>query len=168
MLAKISANSLSFGVLLGVSTLFGCFGRTTEMGITVIAGGLGFAFANIDKFASIKGGGFEAVLKDQVKAIVEKETEQEPSEAENETTSMFSVEAYGNIDEDYNKVIVALKNPKYTWRYVSGVTKETGIARDKVINSLTWLESNALAKKSKGTTGEIWAMTLKGRRAFPN
>ena len=59
---------ISFFFLLGASALFGYFDKLGAMSLSVVAGAIGMAFANLDKFSKIKGAGFEAELR---KAVVE-------------------------------------------------------------------------------------------------
>lgn len=59
---------ISFAVLLVGSLYFGYTGKPAEMGLAIVAGALGVALSNLDKFESIKGAGFEAKLR---KAIEE-------------------------------------------------------------------------------------------------
>ncbi|BET59161.1 hypothetical protein GEO60473_22010 [Geobacter sp. 60473] len=58
--------SISFAFLLGVSTAFGYAGNIGAMSLSIVAGAIGMAFANLDKFQKIKGAGFEAELKKAV------------------------------------------------------------------------------------------------------
>ena len=57
------------GVLLTIAlaTMFGLLGKSTEMGLIIVAGAIGLAFLNIDKIEMFKGGGFEAKMKQAVK-----------------------------------------------------------------------------------------------------
>ncbi len=165
MLKKVGSNALSFFVLLFVSSLLGACGRTAEMGIAVVAGALGLAFSNIDKFASFKGAGFEAVMRDREKmlAIIEKETESEPES--NIGASEFRANEHVPNDES-KPIIQALLNPKYTWRYQSGLAAEAATSSDKIAEVLNWLEANSLIRSTEGATGKIWALNKAGRDAF--
>lgn len=151
----------SFVVLLGGSTLLGTMGRPTEMGIAVLAGALGLAFSNLDKIARFKGAGFEAEMRERIETVIEKEIEPDVSQHLG-----AKVEGYGLVGEDPPKVIKALLDARYTWRYVSGISKQSGVAPDRVLNTLDWLKKNQLATSSEGATGTIWALTAKGRKAF--
>lgn len=154
---------ISFVVMLVGSMTFGFLGKPTEMALAIIAGAIAFSFANIDKFSKIKGAGFEAELKEQIEAVVEKETEPEL----NESGSKFSYEAYG-LDEKATPIVLALKNSKFTWRYIGGISKESKASSEKVFEILNWLTSNNLANESKGSKGRIWSLTKKGREVFAN
>jgi hypothetical protein len=46
--------------------ILGLLGKPTEMGIFVLAAGIGLAFANIDKIQRFKGAGFEAEMRKAV------------------------------------------------------------------------------------------------------
>ena len=153
----------SFSVLLGGSILFGLIGRPTEMGLSIAAGFIGLAFANIEKISRFKGAGFEAEMREreQIKAVIEKETEPTTESI----AGGFKVEAYGT-DEKSKAVINALRNPKYTWRNLIGIVKESGVDKKDVENTLSWLIKNNLGKQSIGPKGAIWSLTLKGRDVF--
>jgi hypothetical protein len=154
----------SYSVLLGGSIALGLIGRPTEMGLSIAAGAIGLAFANIDKISRFKGAGFEAEMRDQqIEAVIQKETE--PALEGNE--SGFKIEAY-STDEKAQSIIRALKNSKYTWRQPVGIAKETGIDLKDVENNLNWLLENNLGQKSIGAKGAIWSLTTKGRQVFHN
>jgi len=158
MCIKKIAEVLSFSVLLGASLVFGCLGMNSEMGLSILAGAVSLVFLNLEKIASFKGGGFEIITKEQkeqIQAVIEKETE--PVE--------LKFEAYGT-DEQARSVIAALKNQKYTWRYVKGLTEESRQPKDQVLKTLEWLELNSLAKKSKSLKGDVWSLTQRGREVF--
>lgn len=149
---------LSFSVLLGVSLAFGFMGKSVEMGLTITAGAVALVFLNLEKIASFKGGGIEIITKEQreqIQAVIEKETEPSGIRAEGFVT-----------DQNTRSVISALKNPKYTWRYVKGLVDESKQSKDQVEQSLSWLLENGLAKKSRGIKGEIWSLSQKGREVF--
>lgn len=57
---------ISFAVLLAGSLYFGVHGQPAEMGLAVVAGALGVALSNLDKFESFKGAGFEAKLRSAI------------------------------------------------------------------------------------------------------
>lgn len=57
---------ISFFFLLGASSVFGYLDKLGAMSLSVIAGAIGMAFANLDRFSRIKGAGFEAELKKAV------------------------------------------------------------------------------------------------------
>lgn len=148
----------SYVVLLLGSLTLGLLGKPKEMGLVIIAGAIGLSFANLSKIKRFKGAGFEAETWEQMKAVIEKETESPTIKSE-------KFEAF-IADENARKVIKALKNPKYTWRYVSGIVKETGLSKNEVEEALDWLVKNQLAMKSIGLSGSIWSLTVKGRNVF--
>lgn len=53
---------ISFLYLIGATTVFGFSGKTSAMSLSIVAGAIGMAFSNLDKFQKIKGAGFEAEL----------------------------------------------------------------------------------------------------------
>ena len=146
---------VSYVVLLGGTLLFGFLRGYKEMGIWVLAGFLGMGFLNIDKMERFRGAGFEAVMRDQLEAIVVKETEPDVQERQ----SGDRIESYGFVGDESPRVVKALMNPTYTWRNVSGISKESGVSPEKVQETLDWLLKNGLAKSSQGA----WALTEKGR-----
>lgn len=149
---------LSFSVLLGVSLIFGFMGKNAEMGLSIAAGAISLVFLNLEKIASFKGGGIEIITKEQqeqIQAVIEKETE----------PSGVRAEGFGT-DLNTRSVISALKNQKFTWRYVRGLVDESKQSKEQVEESLSWLLANGLAKKSRGMKGEIWSLSQKGREVF--
>jgi len=154
-------NIAAYIVLFGFSLLFGFLGKPTEMGLAILAGSLGLAFLNIDKIKRFKGAGFEAEMKEkQLNAIIQKETE--PVE---EISHGFTCEAYGS-DEKSGKVIKALLNERYTWRYLEGISKESGLSREESLEILNWLYYNQLATQIVSDSGKLWSLTAKGRNVF--
>ena len=153
---------ITSGVMLfGISTLFGILGRPAEMGLAVVAGALGLAFANIDKISRFKGAGFEAEMREKIEAVVTKEIEPPPVEEDNEL-SVFRYEG----DSNTKKVLQALHNPDYTWRYLSGVRLETGMSKKDVSDALNWLLQNGFVVRSEGSNGTLWSLTEKGRKFY--
>lgn len=57
---------IGFILLIASVFIFGLQGMTVEMGIAVVASAIFLAFTNLDKFASFKGAGFEAELRQVV------------------------------------------------------------------------------------------------------
>jgi hypothetical protein len=159
---KVWMQAASFVVLLGVSTVLGVLGQPTEMGIAVTAGVLGLVFSNLDKIARFKGAGFEAEMRERIETVVEKEIEPDVSLK----LSGPRMEGYGLVGDDPPKVIRALLDTTYTWRYVSGISEQSGVPPEKVRNTLDLLKKNGLARSSRGETGPIWALTAKGREVF--
>ena len=95
-------------------------------------------------------------IKKDVEPIISKETEAE------ETGSFLKVRAF-SFDEESKKVLNSLGSSKYAWRTLTGLTQETGLSKENVLNSLNWLSSNLLVVKTieKGRT--LWGLTLEGR-----
>lgn len=149
---------LSVLVLLGVSVFFGYMSKPTEMGLAILAGALGLAFSNLDKFSEFSGAGFSAKMKDQLQAVIDKETEELP--AENSEASAL------NISSQEQLMLDNLANPKYTWRTLPGLSKAVGCDESEAWKILVNLTSNGLVRcGNKNKTGEmIWSLTTLGRQ----
>ena len=145
-------------ILLGGALLFGVLGRPAEMALAIAAGSLALAFSEIERFRRVKGAGFEAELWDQIEAIVEKETEIPPPEDGEEASPL-----YARVDGSTKAVMDALHRPEYTWRYLGGIKKDTGLESNKVVQTLKWLVENSYARHSQGKHGPIWSLTEEGR-----
>ncbi|ARC94519.1 hypothetical protein B6A42_23715 [Vibrio coralliilyticus] len=155
---------LSGTVMLGVSLYFGSMSKPTEMALAITAGFLGLIFANLDKFKSFRAGNLEAQLREeQIEAVLEKETETSIEGIDEVNAQVPSVNL---VSESSKNVLTALQDHKYTWRYVSGLSKETNLTRIQIKESLQWLSENGYVKKSLGKNGEIWASTPEGRYLF--
>lgn len=63
-------SAISFAVLLAGGLYFGYHGKPAEMGLIIVAGALGVALSNLDKFERIKGAGFEVKLKEAISDIL--------------------------------------------------------------------------------------------------
>ncbi len=149
---------LSAVVLLGISVCFGFMSKPTEMGLAILAGALGLAFSNLDKFSEFSGAGFSAKMKDQVQAVIDKETEELP---------VKTVEATGTeISTEEQSMLEALANPKYTWRTLPGLSKTTTVNESEAREILVKLTRKGLVRcGNKNETGEmIWSLTPLGRR----
>ncbi|MBV2135334.1 MAG: hypothetical protein KUF79_00840 [Candidatus Thiodiazotropha sp. (ex Ctena orbiculata)] len=153
----------SFAVMLGISVIFGFMGHAAEMALAIVAGAIAFSFANIERFSKIKGAGFEAEFREKIQAVIEKETEPEPV-ADGEFQN--PVPNSRLVDENTRKVISALLHPEYTWRYLNGIKKETGLSSEDIRASIDWLITNGYARQSLGKSGQIWSLTEDGRYLF--
>ena len=58
------------------------------------------------------------------------------------------------MQSDEEKLKTAFNNPKYKWRTVRGVEKETGIARDKVTGYISTNGDNIVKSSSRNLKGE--------------
>ena len=96
-------------------------------------------------------------MKKDVEPIISKETEAQEAEV---TNSFLKVRGF-SFDEDAKKVLKSLDSSKYAWRSLTGITQETGLPKENVLNSLNWLSSNGLVVKTseKGR----WGLSLEGR-----
>jgi hypothetical protein len=147
---------LSAAVLLGVSTYFGVHSMPKEMGLAILAGALGMAFSNLDKFSEFSGAGFSAKLRNQVQAIVDKETESEELESEVDSNETNKTDL---------AILISLAKQKYTWRTLSGIAKDSSLTEPEAWNLLVSLIQKKLVRTgNKNKTGEmIWALTQRGR-----
>ncbi len=143
-------------VLLGVSVCFGFLSMSAEMGLSILAGALGLAFSNMDKISEFSGAGFSAKMKEQVEAVLEKEIEISSSDQVSEGDVSNSNEM---------KILKSLADPKFTWRTLKGIAKDTGLNENEIWATLTMLVANELARSANNSkTGEmIWSLTTLGR-----
>lgn len=143
-------------LLLGVSSVFGFMSMPTEMGLAILAGALGMAFSNIDKISEFSGAGFSAKMKDQLQAVIDKETEAE---------AVPSLAAEKQLNKIEIQVLNALSNSKYTWRTLPGISKEASLIESETWKILVSLVQKGLARTgNKNKTGEtIWSLTQEGR-----
>ncbi len=159
---NIILNIAAFVVLFILSFILGLLGKPTEMGLAILSGAIGLSFLNIDKIKSFKGAGFEAEMRqERLDAIIDKETE--PHQCDDGVS--IKMEAFGT-DEKAKKTINALNDPKYTWRYLGGIIKDSGLSKSEVAETLDWLVKNDLGKFTEGEHGRLWALSAKGRKVF--
>lgn len=148
----------AYTILLVGTMAFGFLGKPTEMGLAIVASAIALAFSDIERFKRFKGAGFEAELKEQVEAIVEKQTEPIHAEDSDATSPLAAT-----IDPKTKVVMNALQHPEFTWRYLDGVIKDSKQPRELVIKTLQWLVENGFARRSIGKHGPIWSLTEEGR-----
>ena len=67
-------------------------------------------------------------------------------------------------DEMLQRVIVALGNPNYSWRFESGMAQETRESREQVREVLDRLVSDGYATHSMKQGRDAWALKLSGRQ----
>ncbi len=119
-------------------------------------------------FKSLKfPGGWEIQfqeLEKKVNSIVAKESE--PQEVPSGPT--IRLRAISVNDEITKSVIKALGNPKYTWRYLGGIAKETNLSKTDILKPIDWLLDNKLVNESKSgiENRTQWALTQEGRELF--
>jgi predicted HTH transcriptional regulator len=158
ILAKCLIHFVAYAILLGGTMVLGFLGKPAEMGLAIVASAMALVFSDIERFKRIKGAGFEAELKEKVEAIVEKETE--PIQAEDSArTSLLEVA----VDTEAQAVLHALRNPRYTWRYLPGILNDSKLPKNTVSRKLEWLVQNGFARRSAGKHGSIWSLTEEGR-----
>ncbi|MCD8478258.1 MAG: hypothetical protein LRY68_10565 [Sulfurospirillum sp.] len=153
----------SFAVLLGFSTFFGFLENSSAMGLSILAGSIGLAFVNIDKISKFKGAGFEAEMRDQqIGAIIEKETEPEKSNENADETA--DIKTYSELTQVQKDVLIALNNPNYTWRSLTGIATDTQRTTNTIYQTLKYLMDNSLVQSSGGHKSLKWALTIEGRK----
>ena len=86
----------SYTMLLGISSIFGFMNMVEEMGLAILAGSIGLAFANIDKISKFKGAGFEAEM---CKTVLHKPTGIVHKLAEDGKTTSCGVDLQTNPKE---------------------------------------------------------------------
>ncbi|MDZ7686942.1 MAG: hypothetical protein U5O39_19965 [Gammaproteobacteria bacterium] len=149
-------------VLLGVSSAFGFLSMPTEMGLAIVAGALGLAFANIDKIAEFSGAGFSAKMKDQLQTVIDKETEPD-LDPEAEERPALELIGITQEDEHAEAALRALTNGKYTWRSIGGIAKETSQRSSEALNTLKLLKRKGLVEEGRSNSGSrIWTPTVRG------
>lgn len=149
----------SFFVLLIGSQIFGFLHQPTEMALAIVAGCMGLVFSDLERFKSVKGAGFEAVMREKLEAIIEKETEPYvPPDATKELRSLAG-EKYGPI----KAVLNALDRPQFTWRYLRGIVKDTSRGETETLLTLDFLVKHKLARQAIAVRGPVWSLTQLGR-----
>ena len=154
----------AFVVLLIGPLVLGWMGKTSEAGLVIVSAVMALAFSDIERFTSLKGAGFEATFRDvqnKIEAITEKVTE--PAAASDEPDESDAA-PFDPSDSDAQAVLAALDHPEYTWRYMSGLVKDTKIPDHRVRRALAWLVSHGYARTSEGKFGRIWNITEEARR----
>jgi hypothetical protein len=149
---------VAFTILLVGTMVLAFLGKPAEMGLAIVAAAMALVFSDIERFKKIKGAGFEAELAEKIEAIVEKETEPMKGKDSEETSPLEAA-----LDSDTKAVMDALQHPEYTWRYLSGIVKDTKKSKQVVSQKLAWLVDNGFARRSTGRHGQIWSLTEEGR-----
>lgn len=154
---------IAYFLILVISIIFGFLGNTSAMALSIVAGGIAWCLANAERINRIKGAGFEAQFREQVEAIIEKETEL-PFNPEG--VSGEKGEPVPNVkllSDEIQKTVGALNHPSYTWRYMAGLIEDTNLKKSEIEKALSWLIENGYARKSLGKNGSIWSLTNQGR-----
>ena len=154
-LIKTTFQFASYTMLLGVSSVYGFLGLTTEMGVAVLAGAIGLAFSNLDKIARFKGAGFEAEMK-MVQTMIENQTE--PS-----TDQQEEAKRKDNLSGTDKKILKRLQKPGYTWRYAKTIAGEISKPELETEKALEALMLRGFTMSTKGSNGEIWSITPLGK-----
>jgi len=153
---KLLVQVAAYWVLLVVSVVLGFLGKPAEMALSILAGTLGLIFADVDRFVRFGRARLDAGVREKLEAILEREIE--PAAA-----AWHPHSAIAPIDDNTLKVMEALRNSRFTWRHLGGLSEETALPQQAVSNSLGWLVTHDLAKESDGADGPIWSLTPKGR-----
>ncbi|MGE0081717.1 MAG: hypothetical protein AB7U81_10505 [Thiohalomonadaceae bacterium] len=153
---KKTVQLVAYAVLLPGTLAFGLLGRPAEMGLAIVAAAIALAFADIERFSRIRGAGFEAEMREQFQAVLEKETEIPPK----------GEPRLAGVDAAALAVMGALANPGYTWRYFGGVRKDSGLDNKQTARTLGWLVAQGYARRSQARHGSIWSLTAEGRRVL--
>jgi len=149
---------VSYFFLIVGSGYFGVMQQPAEMTLVIVAASISLAFLNLEKFERFSGAGFVAELRKNMEVMIDAQTEPVPEDSTREN-GVEDVE----ISDLNKKVLLALKNPRYTWRYTAGIAQEQNIPRNRVQGSLDELSSQGLVVYGKGKKGIIWALSSEGR-----
>jgi len=98
-------------------------------------------------------------LEKKMDTLFAKETEP----ADESTGPMLTVRGFSVNNEPTRMVMKALGNPKYTWRYLGGLMKETRLSAAEVLSPIAWLLENKLATESTIKDKRQWALSQDGR-----
>lgn len=72
---KSLIQACAYILLLAGPVVFGFLRGPAEMLLALTAGAIALVFSDLDRFKRVKGAGFEAELREQIEAVVEKQTE---------------------------------------------------------------------------------------------
>lgn len=108
-------------------------------------------------------------LEKNVSSVIAKETEPENDNGESEFEEVLatgtSFRSVGYVGDEVPKIIKALGDSKYSRRTVKGISKDSGVAVEKAVETLDWLQRNGLAFTS-GSPQHYWSLTQDGRVTF--
>jgi hypothetical protein len=152
---KVLVQVAAYWVLLVVSVVLGFLGKPSEMALSILAGTLGLIFADIDRFVRLGRAHLDAGVREKLEAILEKEIEP--------AALPHLHRAIAPIDDNTLRVMEALRDSRFTWRHLGGLSEETALSQQAVSASLGWLVTHDLAKESDGADGPIWSLTPRGR-----
>lgn len=107
-------------------------------------------------------------VEKQIEPIVLKESETERDDGEEIHPSGIRVRGF-SFDDNAKKILKALQSERYSWRTVSGLAKDTKIAKPEVVESIQWLHSNRLVVTIKNDRGiNLWGLTAEGKDVSDN
>ena len=104
-----------------------------------------------------------ADLEKEVEPIIVKETEPQVQGAR---IGPVTASGYGLVGDEAPEVIKALGSSRYSRRTVSGITQDSKVPRERVVETLNWLATNSLANTTSGRNKQYWSLTEKGYEAF--
>ena len=93
-------NVIGSSLILIFVIIFGFMGKSTEMSILVVAGGIVLSFLNLDKIQKFKGGGFEAEMRqtiDEANATIEQLREVATTSSEAIFTDLMASNFFNGI-----------------------------------------------------------------------
>jgi len=147
------------------SFILALIGRTAELLAFVVAGAISLAFLKLELFKEFSGGGFRAKLKERVEKV---ELELEPLKLKGTEPEESEIDRVQDLErsllnEEQQKVLLALTNSHYSWRTLKGIESHTQLSRDTIIKALLYLEHEGLSLKGMRATNKvIWSATRLG------
>lgn len=141
-----------------------------------------FVFAGFCLIASISSSAFIRTLSDRILSEVKKNTKL-VEEVKNEVQPIITKETETDPEEEYSimskkienlspnsvNILIAFHEGKYTWRSISGISKETGIDRETIKDELEDLaEEGFVVTKESKRGGVRWALSNKGKSYADN
>ena len=174
--------------LLSGPAWFALHGKPVEAGIVIASSVLFRVFIDLDRFESFGAAGVTAKLRKvaakaeattaKAEATIESMTEPVPEEAKKKRTKGVKtvdhaapegVEAMPSATQaqaDQQAVLGALVNSAYTWRYIKGVTLDSGLPSARAAAALEELAMQRMVHVSEGKFGTIWAPSSLGRKRW--
>lgn len=128
-LYRISNKLFNCLILLGPSMYFGYKGKTTEMGLAIVAGSIALAFLNLDKLKKFKGAGFEAEMRDVIEEANDTLAELQKIASAVTEASLYTLtesQFYGNFSFDkrleiHDKLVEKLSSIKVSDKQIEKI-----------------------------------------------
>lgn len=167
--------------LLGGPVWFALQGKPVEAGIVIASSVLFLVFIDLDRFESFGAAGVTAKMRKaskKIEATLESVTEPVLVEAQKKRTKgVRTVDRAApevadvtlpatQASEDQKAVLGALVNTAYTWRYIKGVTQDSGLPRARAMAALEELAIDRMVHVSEGKFGTVWAPSSLGRKRW--